>query len=64
MGRHLNGCELMDASYGEIIESAARYCSKGAGIEELRNLDAILTLIKAQIEEKIPKQNISYPKID
>jgi hypothetical protein len=45
LGRHLHKCDLMDASYGEIFESAAKYFPKGADIEALKNLDAILTLI-------------------
>jgi len=43
----------MNVSYGEIVESAAKYFPKGADIEALTNLDSILTLIKAQIKEKI-----------
>ena len=54
----------MDASYGEIFESAAKYFPKGADIEALKNLDAILTLIQAQIQEKIPQQMNSYPKFE
>jgi hypothetical protein len=45
-------CELMDASYGELIASAGPYFEK-SDKDTLQNFDCILSMLLTQLSEKI-----------
>jgi hypothetical protein len=66
LGQHLMSCQVMDASYGELIQASSPYFEQNDR-ETLSNFDCILSLLLDQISGRITAASgglQAYPVLD
>ena len=66
LGQHLLSCQVMDASYGDLIQASSPYFEQNDK-ETLSNFDCILSLLLDQISGRITAASgglQAYPVLD